>query len=389
MIKMTAYPRELVWLAPFLCIALMILGLVRPLPKFPVPDHSRVVRDARGMLVHIEMPYRGTALTWGVNVQSYLHESHAPESLLNVWNNNREHFSKEAISWVYPQVLKNKSLWEGKAASLRLGANAEIESLLAYDPGVYLGIGYGPVPLLRRVGLPAAYTSLNTKSVDERFFAPVRVETSVTGHADLGEALIREYRKDFLQLEQELQPATLGKLPRVLPLAVSSSDWGQLYVRTSDHEFQVFVSRAGLANAADGYESVRTDPERILAMEPDLIFLLWGENPREFMRDPRWRGMKAVRERRVYLMPGSYPGYVGTMQFRPLWTRWMAEIAHPDRMRPQLRQVLRDHFIREFGYYMTDDQIDGQLHVEENKGSAGYQRFTGNYQPGNRQEPAQ
>jgi iron complex transport system substrate-binding protein len=123
-----------------------------------------------------------------------------------------------------------------------------------------------------------------------------------------------------------------------------------------------------------------------------MIFLMERsrdpETVAEFMRDPRWRGLKAVQERRVYRMPGTSSADLAIMQYRPLWTRWMAEIGHPERMQPRLRQMLRESFVREFGYRLTDDQIDTLLRIDENKDSVGYERFTRNYQAGKEKDPS-
>jgi len=69
--------------------------------------------------------------------------------------------------------------------------------------------------------------------------------------------------------------------------------------------------------------------------------------------------------------------------FQPIWTRWMAEIAHPDREQIGTRQALRGRLITEFGYRLTDDQIDMLLLIDENKGQPGYERFTRNYRSSN------
>ena len=67
----------------------------------------------------------------------------------------------------------------------------------------------------------------------------------------------------------------------------------------------------------------------------------------------------------------------------------MAEIAHPDRLKPETRQVLRDRLMTEFSYPLTDDQIDFLLWMSENQGSAGYERFDRNYRTTNKEESTQ
>jgi hypothetical protein len=77
--------------------------------------------------------------------------------------------------------------------------------------------------------------------------------------------------------------------------------------------------------------------------------------------------------------------WAGGLTFMPIETRWMAEVAHPERLQPKVRQILRDRMMSEFGYRFSDEQIDLQLHVAENSDSVGTERFTGNYQTTNEQ----
>jgi hypothetical protein len=86
--------------------------------------------------------------------------------------------------------------------------------------------------------------------------------------------------------------------------------------------------------------------------------------------------LKAVRERRVYWRPSIPEWWAGGLTFKPILMRWMAELAHPDRLQPRVRQILRDRMVSEFGYRFSDDQIDQQLHVAENADSVGTERFT-------------
>ncbi len=377
---------ELFWLAPFICVGLLVLALLRPWPTFPIPRQGRTVVDADGIAVPVETPFRGTALAWGTQIDGYLHDTHAPETLASVENGDRTYFSRQVISWIYPQILRKDDLWNRRGISSGKGPNAAIEPLLAGDPGAYLGGGgaFGPIPLMRRVGLPSLSLSRLGQNMDEAFFTAARVETALTGQPERGEALIAGYRQAVAQLERDLRPKSLANRPRVLMMASWAGDPARLDVRTSGNPIHIFFPRAGIENASDGFAGARVDAERILVMEPDIVFLMQGpvhhaETPQDFRQDPRWRGLKAVRANRVYMMPGSYPAYIGDMQFRPLWARWMAEVAHPEHMPPKLRQMLREHFLQEFAYRLSDEQIDAQLHIDENGGSAGYERFSRRY----------
>ena len=76
-------------------------------------------------------------------------------------------------------------------------------------------------------------------------------------------------------------------------------------------------------------------------------------------------------------MPGAPDGGGGLMglHFQPLSVRWMAAPAHPDRLQPKLREVMRAHYETEFGYRLSDDEMERMLHIDVNKDSEGYARF--------------
>jgi iron complex transport system substrate-binding protein len=300
------------------------------------------------------------------------------------------------ISWVYPKVLDNSSVWDPKPNAYAHGPYAEVEKLLAFDPGAYLGIGGGPAPILKRAGLPALYVRCGRgKNWDDEIFATARVMTALVGEPERGGQLIAGYLGAFKDLEEELRPSTIPDWPRVLIMGSMTRNRNHLYVKSMSNSYQIYFPPAAVRNASKGWTGERPDAERILAMDPDYIFLVGvkeppfaTQGPKEFMKDPRWRGLKAVREKRVYRMPGSGPGGLAGLIFQPVWVRWMAEIVHPDRLAPKVRQELRARLLSQFGFTITDDRIDAQLHLDENANSAGYKRFTRNYPPSERKERA-
>lgn len=394
------YAREFVWLISFICVALMVISLLRPLPQFPAHAHSRIVIDGAGEKVPVEEPFRGIVLTWGAwGVGGYLQNTRAPQTVMNAggplvrkWFGERDLMSK-----VFPQVLNDDKYWDPANGDWAQRAKSEVEGLMRYDAGAYLGNGgnYGMVPVLRRIGLPAVSLAWNnndpSKTWDDVCYSSARVETSLIGHPQLGEALIARYKLAFADIRSELQPETLPYQPRVLMMGSSWKDRGYFYLKSVKNSYQIYFPPAGILNASKDLSGDRQDAERILSMDPDMIFLtgsrdsLWPtENPQQFLHDPRWQGLKAVRARRVYRVPGG--GGLGGLIFQPIYNRWMAEVAHPDRMQPRVRQILRDRFVTEFNYRLSDDQIDKILNVEENRGLPGTERFERNYQDNKEQE---
>ena len=280
------------------------------------------------------------------------------------------------MSWVYPQVLTQDHFWDIKGRLRTHGPYGEIETLFAFNPGAYLGPIGGPMPLIRRVGLPALYVNWKDEDWDEQSITQTRVMSAVAGQSEWGEALIARFRQAYADLERDLKPASITHKLRVLGVDSSSSNRAYLRVGVG---YDPFKPRAGLRDAREGYYPLTkvTDAERILATDPDLI-IQWGERPQDFMNDPRWRGLKAVQERRVYRPPVWWPNPEAIL-FNPLKVRWLAEVAYPERLKPRVRQLFRDIFMLDFGYQVTDDQIDRELRLEENKNQPGFERFSRDY----------
>jgi len=360
------------WLAPFACIGLIVLSLLRPTPNFPPPTQSRIVVDADGTSVPISLPFRGT---FDPRLSGYLEHTRAPETLLKVGDDqDRARFSKGFMSLIFPDVVKKNSLWDVGFSGH--GRYAEVETLFTYDAGAYIAVG--DTALLRRVGLPALALSWHENNWDDVCFSEARIETRLIGQPERGEALIARYKKAYADLDQELQTATLTSHLRILIMGTSSHNWRHYYVKGGHNSYQIYLPPAGLVNASEGWMGEQQDAERILAMDPDFIFEMGrGEGLRDFENDPRWRGLKAVQDKRIYIMPGldNESGRLAGLIFQPLWVRWMAELTHPDRLRPKLREVMRERLMSEFGYRLSDEQIDLFLRFDSNSNSAGYARF--------------
>ena len=309
----------------------------------------------------------------------------------------RMYFGESSLmSKVFPEVFQQDHYWNTPYGDELQRAKWDIEKAYTVNAGVFLGNSayFGMVPELRRVGLPAMYLNSHPQpgNWDGVIFEVARVESALVGQPGLGEAEISRYKQAFANLKQELDPDALPRQPRALMMGSSAKNFGYFYIKSFGNDYQIYFPPAGVINASIGFAGERQDAERILSMDPDIIFLLGGRNdrvptesPQEFLRDPRWQGLKAVSQKRVYRMPGG--GGLGGLIYQPIYDRWMAEIAHPDRMKPRARQIMRDYFFTEFNYHLSDDQIDEILNVDENRGLPGTERFERNYQASNLQEP--
>jgi len=352
------------WLISFAGLFLIALVLLRPDPVFPVPEHSHRVADAEGVMVDVPLPFRT------VGSSDFLETTHAPEVLVKAGGTrDRERFATGLMSHIYPDVLKNDALWN---------YSSDPETLLTEDNGVTYFSWFSAVNL-RRLGLPILARSWQPKNRDDLIFTVLRVENKAMGEPERGEAFIRDYQQAFTDLLAELNPETLENRKHTLTLFSASRDWNRIGVVSDSAWTRFDDDRLGLVNAAAPFANKGRgqDAERILAMNPDILFV-FGDTPDEFQGDPRWRGLKAVRDNRVYnclrTLRGSGEGLFG-LDYRPLWARWMAEIAYPERLEPRLRSLVRAHYQKAYSYSLSDEELDNLLHINENSNAAGYERF--------------
>ncbi len=351
------WAREGVWLAPFLCLGLMALVPARPWPTFPPPAQYRTVTDANGTAVTVPVPLRGV-VAW---IPDFLSKTHAPDRLLKLGDpRDRAGFAASLFGKLFPQLVKKDDLWTPDDGTL--------ESTLAHerDNSVYTSGGDARLGMITFSDWPGGPIT----SADETIFAMTRSLNTLLGQEERGEALIARYQGELQDLQGALQPQTLADRPSILGMVSPSNDWSRLSARGGDDD-----SRAGATDGTKGWAAMGRydDAERILAMDPDIV-ILWVGEARAFLRDPRWQGLKAVRDGRVYshIGPGRYTFDLDNV---PLATRWLAEIAHPDRLQPRVRELLRDHYRNAYGYSLSDAEMDDLLNIQDNRDSAGYVRF--------------
>jgi len=99
-----------------------------------------------------------------------------------------------------------------------------------------------------------------------------------------------------------------------------------------------------------------TTLEQIYAWDPDLIIANEPGVDDYILSDPKWAGLRAVREGRVYQIPvgvtrWGHPNSVET----PLALLWLAELLYPDRFDIDIVAEMK-HFYKTFWDYDMDDE---------------------------------
>ena len=119
------------------------------------------------------------------------------------------------------------------------------------------------------------------------------------------------------------------------------------------------------------------DVEQLLLADPGIILFGFYPDDHTTMRQitdrPEFRPLRAVREGRIYRLPADT--FMNEPVEDPLLLMWMAEVFYPDIMPRRLREEYKETYREVYHYAISDDEIDKAIYLEENRLSAGYDRF--------------
>nr|WP_275944908.1 ABC transporter substrate-binding protein [Bradyrhizobium sp. dw_411] len=178
---------------------------------------------------------------------------------------------------------------------------------------------------------------------------------------------------------QSQQQALRARLPHAKPirvLIISPNDSASTWIGRKDYFLSPLLQGLGAENlTGDLGASGPVGLEQILFYEPDIILVpsfVDDGDISDIYSNPVWQSLRAVREKRVYLMPHTsmfnLPVDGTALSF------WLAEILHP--VVPHMaRDVYRTVYSNTYGRSLSDDEIDAVLHLKKNAHSFGYARF--------------
>jgi iron complex transport system substrate-binding protein len=123
------------------------------------------------------------------------------------------------------------------------------------------------------------------------------------------------------------------------------------------------VGAENVAESADRHTLASASPEQILAWNPDVVVTFDQRFYRAVWTSPVWQGVKAVRDKRVYLAPTvpfpwiDQPPAVN----RLIGLRWLAALLHPDVFGQDQRAAACDFYARFYHVHLSDAQLDHLL----------------------------
>jgi len=333
--------------AAVLAVALMTAGLARGADTRAVTDSAARRVDVPG---RVELVYAA-----GGPASIFLYTL-APEKMLG---------------WNRPLAPEERALVPARFADLptlgRLtgrGNTANVEVVLAARPDLIFDYGL----------LTATYRSLADRVQQQTGVPYVLYDGSLSaipgvyalagdllGAGDRGRELGRYAERLLAEVDRRVARVPESKRPAVYyargPRGLETAARGSINVES--------LERMRARNVAEGLGGGlgSVSPEQVLAWDPEIIVAVDPAFAASVRTDPVLKGVRAVREGRVYLVPQApfpwvdFPPSVN----RLIGLRWLGRIFYPDQFPEDLRQETRAFYALFYHQAPTDAQLDGLL----------------------------
>ena len=246
------------------------------------------------------------------------------------------------------------------------GNTANLEAVVAAAPDLILDVGtVGPtyVSLADRVQTQThtPYVLIGGSLADTPTL--LRNAGAVLGVPDRAEILARYAQDALTDIQKRIATVPAAERPKAYmargPRGLETDVHGS--VNAEALEFlgvqNVVASGMSAGNLAD------VSMEQVLAWQPDVIVT----NDRNFIQtvwdDPQWKGVKSVKDKRVYLEPLLPFGWVDEPPGpnRIIGIRWLAKLLYPRLFPEDLRAETKRFYELFYHQAPTDAQIDQLL----------------------------
>lgn len=98
--------------------------------------------------------------------------------------------------------------------------------------------------------------------------------------------------------------------------------------------------------------------EQVLLWNPDLI-ICWGQCFEEIFSDPKWQNIKAVQDKKVYMVPsGPFNWFDRPPSVnRILGLKWLGNLLYPEVYAYDIAKEIREFYQKFYHYDLTDEDI--------------------------------
>jgi iron complex transport system substrate-binding protein len=279
---------------------------------------------------------------------------------------------EKLLGWTGPLREDEKSFMPARYAELPMlgrltgrANTANVETVLAARPDLIIDLGdVDPthVSLAERIqaqtGLPYLIYDGKLERTPELYEALGSLlgeERTAHDLADYARSVLAELKDGLVRVPSERRPRVYyARGPEGLETALAGSINGEVLG---------YVGARNVAASAERHNIAAVSPEQILAWDPEVIITLDERFYRGVWTNPLWQGVKAVRDKRVFLAPTlPFPWFDEPPAVnRLIGARWLAAMLYPDMFPRDLREITSDFYRRFYHIDLTAAQLDRLL----------------------------
>jgi iron complex transport system substrate-binding protein len=242
------------------------------------------------------------------------------------------------------------------------GGTANIEVVLKVAPDLIVDFGSVRDTYASLADTVQAQTRIPYVLIDGRLEATpraLRLLGEILGVGERAERQAAYVEATFAEIDAALAAVPAEKRPRVYlargPDGLETGVAGSINTE--------IIERAGGRNvmqAAGQRGLVRASIEQVIVADPEIV-ITWDRN--FFGRvydDPLWAGVKAVRDKRVYLAPTAPFGWIDRPPSlnRVIGLKWLAGLFYPDNLQGDLRATARSFYRLFYHVDPSDTELD-------------------------------
>jgi len=207
-----------------------------------------------------------------------------------------------------------------------------IESVLVLKPDLVIiwAKQSESISVLEERGIPVYGVFLNRQ---EDVYEEIKALGKLTGVQERTDRIISHSKEEVARLAGRVQKIPPTQFPRVYYM------WAQGPLETSCGGGIVdnLISLSGGRNVcgAINQEHALVSLEKVLSWNPEVIVMWYNErkDPADILKDPQWRTVKAVRDRRVHEFPEVFLCDLWTLKFQyavKMVSKWCHPSLFPD-----------------------------------------------------------
>jgi iron complex transport system substrate-binding protein len=245
------------------------------------------------------------------------------------------------------------------------GNTANIESILAMKPDLILDVGSIDPTYVSLADRVQQQTGIPYLLLDGSFAATAatyRKAGELLGKPDRGAELADYAEQTLNDLQRRLAEIPSEQRPRVYygrgPQGLETGLAGSINLEVLEA-----VGGVNVAAVAGKGSLTTVSLEQVLGWDPQVILTLDPGFYRDVLKDPRWQGVAAIRDRRVFLAPSLPFGWFDSPPGvnRLIGVRWLEAVLYPEAFPANLRIITRDFYRRFYHVSLVDAQLDQLL----------------------------